>query len=130
MVTVSQRQHLKRPPTIVSDLANKEKVCSQYTCVSTKPLPKFINSKKECPPIVCQPTYIPVLDEIDSKTNTCPSYSCYPPPEPDAVCNVTGRTFNTFDHVEYKYDICNHVLARDLTADEWDVSREYKHSSV
>lgn len=50
------------------------------------------------------------------------SYSCYPPPIPDSVCNVTGRTFNTFDDTEFKYDICNHILARDLQNDEWDVS--------
>lgn len=35
---------------------------------------------------------------------------------------MTGRTFNTFDGTEYKYDICNHVLARDLHSDDWDVS--------
>lgn len=124
MFSASKRQHLQRPPTVVKDLANEELICPQYTCVSTKPPPKYKRTKEECPPIICQPTYIPVLDEVRTKTKSkiCPSYSCYPPPEPDAVCNVTGRTFNTFDNVEYKYDICNHVLARDLIADEWDIS--------
>lgn len=49
-------------------------------------------------------------------------YSCYPKPPPEAVCYVTGRTFNTFDNTEFKYDICNHVIGRDLDQDEWDVA--------
>lgn len=49
-------------------------------------------------------------------------FSCYPQPLPDAICNVTGRTFNTFDDTEFKYDICNHVIGRDLENEEWEVS--------
>lgn len=51
-------------------------------------------------------------------------YYCAPVPPPDAVCNVTGQTFNTFDYTEYKYDICNHILARDLVNDNWEVIRK------
>lgn len=124
MFPAIQKTSLKRPPTVISDLAVEEEICPEYKCVSTKPPPEYIYNKDECPKIVCQPNYIPVLDDIfySKKSKGCPSYSCYPPPEPDVVCNVTGKTFNTFDNTEYKYDICNNVLARDLEADEWDVS--------
>lgn len=49
-------------------------------------------------------------------------FTCRPLPPPEAVCNITGRTFNTFDNTEYKYDICNHIIARDLINDEWEIS--------
>lgn len=49
-------------------------------------------------------------------------FSCRPLPPPEAICNITGRTFNTFDNTEFKYDICNHIVARDLNNDEWDIA--------
>lgn len=48
-------------------------------------------------------------------------FSCEPITDNDAVCNVTGRTFNTFDSTEFKYDICNHLLARDVGDAKWNV---------
>lgn len=120
-----RRRNLQRPLVVVSDLASEEPICKEYKCVITKPPTKYIHSLDECPQANCQPNYIPVFESVSRKKRMCPAYSCYPPPEPEAVCNVTGRTFSTFDNVEYKYDICNHVLARDLEADEWEVSRKY-----
>jgi len=51
-------------------------------------------------------------------------YTCEPPPQNDAICNATGRTFTTFDGTEFKIDICNHILARDLSDDAWTVVRK------
>lgn len=48
-------------------------------------------------------------------------FSCQPIVDNDVVCNVTGRTFNTFDSSEFKYDICNHLLARDVEDIKWNV---------
>lgn len=48
-------------------------------------------------------------------------FTCEPVLENDAVCNVTGRTFNTFDSTEFKYDICSHLLARDVADAKWNV---------
>lgn len=48
-------------------------------------------------------------------------FTCEPIIENDAVCKVTGRTFNTFDSTEFKYDICSHLLARDVTDAKWNV---------
>jgi von Willebrand factor len=49
------------------------------------------------------------------------SFSCEPIVENDAVCNVTGRTFRTFDTTEFKFDICSHLLARDVNDEKWNV---------
>jgi von Willebrand factor len=102
--------------------AGNQKICTEFQCVSVKPPPVYMHSKKECPPASCPPGYIPVEDSEDYANKKCPKYVCEPQPPPDAICNVTGRTFNTFDGTEYKYDICNHILALDLENDEWEVS--------
>lgn len=117
-----KKSNLQRP--LKNLPVTEDQICKEYKCVSNKPPPKFIITKEECPPIMCQANYVPVYDDLQAakRTKECPKYSCYPPVVPDSVCNVTGRTFNTFDNTEYKYDICNHVLARDLQNDEWDVS--------
>lgn len=39
----------------------------------------------------------------------------------DKNYSVTGRTFNTFDSTGFKYDICNHLLARDIADEKWNV---------
>lgn len=51
-------------------------------------------------------------------------YECVPPPERQFFCNVTGRTFNTFDGAEYKYDVCFHILARENRFNSWTVIGE------
>ncbi|CAH0555060.1 unnamed protein product [Brassicogethes aeneus] len=114
------KNHFKRPNKETVQI--EEVVCKEYKCVSTKLPPKFIHTKEECPPITCQPSYIAVFDIKQTLNNDCPKYSCHPPPPPDAICNITGRTFNTFDNTEYKFDICNHVIARDLDNDDWEVA--------
>lgn len=59
--------------------------------------------------------------EIDVVLSACPRYVCRPPRE-TASCRVSGRTFVTFDGVEYKYDICDHILAADLDSGEWNIA--------
>lgn len=105
----------------------EDRECPQFKCISIKPPPGFVEGQvaKPCPPVKCPPGYTPEYDDLDiAKKHDCPRYECKPPLLPDVICNVTGRTFNTFDKTEYKYDICNHVLARDLENDHWDVSRK------
>lgn len=104
--------------------------CPEYSCVSTKPPPPFgikIESQKQCPKEICPPGYKVILEKMNLYyPDACPRYRCKPPPPTEAVCNVTGRTFNTFDNLEYKYDICNHLLARELAANKWYITREYR----
>ncbi|CAG9772868.1 unnamed protein product [Ceutorhynchus assimilis] len=117
-VKYPRKYKLQTPKEAVEEL-----ICPTYKCVNNKPPPDFIHTVEECPPITCQPNFIPILDNHnDPGSKSCPTYSCYPQPMPDAICNVTGRTFNTFDGTEFKYDICNHVIGRDLELQEWEVA--------
>lgn len=88
-------------------------ICEEFTCVT----------EIECFTPKCPPNY--VRHTVYTKNNIklkCPIYSCVPPPLPHATCNITGRTFHTFDGTEFKHDVCNHILARDLKYDSWDIS--------
>ncbi|XP_030749920.1 hemocytin [Sitophilus oryzae] len=115
-----------KPSEVVEEI-----ICPQYKCVLNKPRTDYIHTVEECPPIICQANFIPVLDYSDDYgTKTCPTYSCYPQPQPDAICNITGRTFNTFDNTELKYDICNHVIGRDLEYEDWEVSLKKNCSQI
>lgn len=52
-------------------------------------------------------------------------FTCEPIPQKDAICNVTGRIINTFDGTEIKFDICSHILARDIVKEKWAVICKY-----
>lgn len=107
-------------------LVEEEEVCPKFQCVLDKTAPAYARSTelKTCPKAACPLGYSPEFEvsQIFSKKHGCPKYTCKPPPPPDAICNVTGRTFNTFDNTEFKYDICTHVLVRDLEKDEWEIA--------
>ncbi|KAG7205161.1 hypothetical protein KM043_018256 [Ampulex compressa] len=101
--------------------------CQQFTCVPNK-LPPVLHQTKtlqECQEAKCPPNYMVVYEKMSMyKLQKCPKYTCKPPILQEAICNVTGRTFNTFDNLEYKYDICNHILARDRFENKWYITLE------
>jgi hypothetical protein len=101
---------------------------------TTVPKPQKLSSGNICPEFVCAPIKectVPkcppnfVLHTVREKNNIklkCPIYICVPPAPPHATCNITGQTFHTFDGTEFKHDVCNHILARDLKNDNWGIS--------
>ncbi|CAH0701554.1 unnamed protein product [Spodoptera exigua] len=98
--------------------------CAQFKCIPK--LPPYRPGGGVTPPPVCSvvncpPGYSLRLERTASGSNKCPQYECVPPPERPVYCNVTGRTFNTFDGVEYKYDACFHILARENRFDAWTI---------
>lgn len=105
------------------------------------PKPQKPSKGDLCPDFVCEPIrnctvpkcppnfMVHIVLEKNNIKLKCPIYTCVPPPLPRASCNITGRTFHTFDGTEYKYDICNHILARDLENDNWDISGKIKSSN-
>lgn len=100
-----------------------ETECAQFTCVPI--ILSIFNQAvpQTCPKVSCPPGYTVVYEKMSMyKLEKCPKYTCKPPPPIEAVCNVTGRTFSTFDKLEYKYDICNHILARDMFANKWYIT--------
>nr|CAD7570854.1 unnamed protein product [Timema californicum] len=111
----STDRKLPKPQKFVSN------ECPKYEC-NFKP--------EEFPPTSCPPPQCPdeytVMElegvKVSYGRNACPRYKCVPPPPPPAVCNITGRTFNTFDGTEYKYDACHHLLARDRDDGLWEIA--------
>ncbi|XP_026747695.1 hemocytin-like [Trichoplusia ni] len=97
--------------------------CAQFKCIPK--LPPFRPGRPSRPPVcavtICPQGYTLKLDVTAPGHNRCPQYDCVPPPERPVFCNVTGRTFNTFDGVEYKFDACFHILARENRFDAWTI---------
>ncbi|BES96307.1 Hypothetical protein NTJ_09116 [Nesidiocoris tenuis] len=103
------------------------------TTTTTTPKPQVICPKYQCLPIEeqaiqvcekpsCKDGY--TLTSMEAEEGKCPHYSCVLKivELPNSECNVTGRSFATFDGIEYKYDICDHVLA--LKDDQsWSVKK-------
>lgn len=104
---------------------NLEEECIEFICLPGKPKSGTKEPSKvvKCPDPECPKGYDVVLDNELNMAGKCAKYKCEPIAQNDAVCNVTGRTFSTFDGTEFKYDICNHLLARDLSGgDNWSIT--------
>lgn len=98
--------------------------CIEFICIPERPTPAPGHVQTEkliCPEPECPKGYEIVMDNHVPGQDVCAKYSCELMPLEDAVCNVTGKTFNTFDETEFKYDICDHILARDMVNDYWNV---------
>lgn len=76
--------------------------------------------------------------ELQSKKKAlCPEYRCVPmgrptttpsslttpspPPSPSYVCTIEGSNIETFDGAQFRYETCNHILAKD-TRDRWIIT--------
>ncbi|XP_043259225.1 hemocytin isoform X1 [Colletes gigas] len=120
------RKSMQYSKLVESQSPQNETECEQFTCVPNKPPPIIDKGKLQaCPEASCPLGYTVVYEKMSMyKLQKCPKYTCKPPPPEEAVCNVTGRTFNTFDKLEYKYDICNHILARDMFTNKWYITLE------
>lgn len=117
--------HSKLP--LPSDAKGKKKdefACVEYDCIPERSISISKTEKIVCPAPSC-PSGYEVMFEQTPLAAACSKYKCELIPKKDVVCNITGRTFSTFDGIEYKYDICDHILARDLSSNNWTVSSEY-----
>ncbi|XP_053978189.1 hemocytin [Hylaeus volcanicus] len=124
--TKGLRKSMKESKYIENQESQNETECAQFICVPYKP-PVIVDQGKPqtCPKASCPEGYTVVYEQMSMyKLQKCPKYTCKPPAPEEVVCNVTGRTFSTFDKLEYKYDICNHILARDMFANKWYVTLE------
>ncbi|XP_046866604.1 hemocytin-like [Drosophila willistoni] len=115
----------KLPPELQAllDLQIKvgEDIDMQY-CTAFCCLPQRRNVTK-CEEPKCPPGYEPKVDEtiIPAGSRQCPTFSCRRKRVPDDTCDINGRLFRTFDGTIYKYDICSHILARDIRGQRWSV---------
>lgn len=104
--------------------SDEEEMCEEYECIPDKPKKySAVKAPVKCPEPNCPIGYEVVMDVAQIPTpNQCIKFRCEPMAKRDAICNVTGKTINTFDEVEYKYDICDHILARELKSNNWTVN--------
>lgn len=114
------------PPAPVANDDKLAEECIEFVCIPQRPVvdpvsPEIIH----CPEPECPKGYDIVMDNQLPGKDVCAKYSCELVPLSDVVCNVTGKTFSTFDGTEFKYDICDHILARDLVNDQWSVKSEF-----
>ncbi|KAK9502170.1 hypothetical protein O3M35_012753 [Rhynocoris fuscipes] len=103
---------------IVEVPATSSPVCPEYECIPMK------ESIVNCTKPTCLPGYELIVKESELPIKKkCPQYTCAikEVPLPDGRCNITGRSFTTFDGTDYKYDICDHILARDRIDNLWRV---------
>lgn len=105
-----------------------EEKCIEFICVPSSKTPPP-SDKLICPEPKCPPGYNLILDQV-ANPKQCTTFDCQPQRLRDSICNVTGRTFNTFDNIEYKYDICSHVLAREVSSGNWTIVCEYPSDPV
>lgn len=103
--------------------------CEEFDCVPERPKPIGLLDTPPpsihsitCPEPHCPVGYEVAVNAVIDPVQKCTQYKCQPLPQNDAVCNITGRTFNTFDGTEFKYDICNQLLARDIVSQKWSVA--------
>lgn len=98
-------------------------VCVEYDCIPERG--RTVTEQIICPTPTCPSGYQIVIDKADHSL-ACSKYKCELIPNHDVVCNITGRTFSTFDGIEFKYDVCDHILVRDLAANNWTVSCKFQ----
>jgi hypothetical protein len=99
-------------------------LCPKLLC---KPLDSLQGDEGEpCQQVKCPEGFQPMYDQSKNyrKTSACDN-TCVPIPAKERVCKNVGRTFATFDSLKYKYDICNHILARDRDANQWYIVCKY-----
>lgn len=118
--------HSKLPlPHDVKKKKHVELACVEYDCIPEKPSVSIQTEKLTCPAPSCPSGYEIIFDKtLNPNSLACTKYKCELIPKKDVVCNVTGRTFSTFDGIEFKYDVCDHILVRDLASNNWTVSRK------
>ncbi|EFN85665.1 Hemocytin [Harpegnathos saltator] len=139
------KEHRRPPPIVFRNHPTKDThqhqsstaenvQCPEFTCAPTKFPPIHPGSGKrpeKCPEASCPPNYEIVYEKMSMyKLHKCPKYACRPPMPEVAHCNITGRTLNTFDNLEYKYDVCDHILARDMYGNKWYVTLEERCDSL
>lgn len=100
----------------------EEEECSEFTCV---PIPTKEVNKNEtitCVEPKCPDKYDVELDMSTAKAGDCLRYTCVLRPNKDDVCEISGKSFTTFDGTTFKYSPCSHILARDIHNGSWTIS--------
>ncbi|ALC44456.1 Hml, partial [Drosophila busckii] len=118
---VSSKEQLLAMPHADAEYQEEEE-CSEFTCV---PIPNKEVNKNEtitCVEPKCPEKYDIELDMSNSKAGDCLKYTCVLRPNKDDVCEISGKSFTSFDGTIFKYSPCSHILARDIHNSSWSIS--------
>ncbi|KAH8270632.1 hypothetical protein KR018_012544 [Drosophila ironensis] len=118
---ISSKEQILALPNQESDFREEDQ-CDEFTCV---PLPSTQVNKNEtltCSEPKCPEKYDVELDMSTAKAGDCLKYACVLRPNKDDVCEISGKSFTTFDGTVFKYRPCSHILARDFHNSSWSIS--------
>ncbi|XP_037934058.1 hemocytin isoform X2 [Teleopsis dalmanni] len=116
---VTKTQEFLPMPSDSVDMV-KEEICAEFTCIPIQIIDK--NVSVTCMEPKCPNNYDIELDMSNAKPGDCQKYLCVLRPRKDDTCQISGKSFTTFDGTEFKYDTCSHILARDLVNSSWVIS--------
>lgn len=107
--------------------------CAKYKCIPVQPTGNSETTKRPlkptCPLPNCPDGY-DVQNVTTGGVGVCGTFTCQLNNKADSICDVTGRSFTTFDGTDFKVDVCNHILARDLVANKWSITSEWELTEV
>lgn len=121
---ISSKEQILALPSQEVDF-HEEEQCEEFTCV---PIPNTQLNKNEtisCTEPKCPEKYDVELDMSAAKAGDCLKYTCVLRPNKDDVCEISGKSFTTFDGTVFKYRPCSHILARDIQNGSWSISGGY-----
>lgn len=95
---------------------NQQPICKQWICEA-----QVEQLKCNTPSITCQEGYF--LQMTPNDNDICPVYTCVSNTLDESECEIDGRVFKTFDGVTYKYEICDHIVARDRVNKKWMIKQ-------
>lgn len=99
---------------------NQQPICKQWICEA-----QVEQFKCKTPSIVCPDGYF--LQMTPNENDICPAYTCVSNTLEESECEIDGRVFKTFDGVTFKYEICDHIIARDRVHKKWMIKRKCKY---
>jgi len=118
---ISSNEQILAMPSQELDFQLEEQ-CDEFTCVPTPN--KQVNKSETitCTEPKCPEKYDVELDMSAAKVGDCMRYACVLRPNKDDVCEISGKSFTTFDGTVFKYGPCSHILARDIHKSSWSIS--------
>ncbi|XP_055854171.1 hemocytin [Episyrphus balteatus] len=101
---------------------NSVEECAEFVCTPEPTTSTVKNVSFSCTMPKCPDDYEVEIDNSKMKPGDCLKYTCILRPQKDRVCELSGKSFITFDGTDFKYDTCSHILARDLVNSSWYIS--------
>lgn len=126
---ISSNEQILAMPSLELDY-HQEEQCDEFTCVPIPSKQVDKNITISCTEPKCPEKYDVELDMSTAKAGDCLRYTCVLRPNKDDVCEISGKSFTTFDGTVFKYGPCSHILARDINNGSWSISGKNELSTT